>query len=156
MTSPDFYPTFLAAAGLPLLPDQHTDGVDVTPLLRGEEFQRGPIFWHYPHYSNQGGTPSAGMREGRWKVIYPFETERTQLYDLTEDIGETTDLATREPATAARLTATLLAWLDTVQTPRPRPNPHPAPFEGLAGYYLGGQPTQPPGDMDDAPDHADD
>ena len=156
MTSPDFYPTFLAAAGLPLLPDQHTDGVDVTPLLRGEEFQRGPIFWHYPHYSNQGGTPSAGMREGRWKVIYPFETERTQLYDLTEDIGETTDLATREPATAARLTATLLAWLDTVQTPRPRPNPHPAPFEGLAGYYLGGQPTQPPGDMDDALDHADD
>ncbi len=58
VTSPDFYPTFLEAAGLDSLPEQHTDGVSIMPILKGEEdkLEREAIYWHYPHYGNQGGT----------------------------------------------------------------------------------------------------
>jgi arylsulfatase A-like enzyme len=144
VTSPDFYPTLLSAVGLPARPEQHSDGRDFARLLRGETFDRGPIYWHYPHYSNQGGTPSAGIREGRWKLIYRFESDDCQLFDLTDDISEEHDLATVEVETTGRLRATLLRWLDTVATPRPKPNPHPEPFNKMAGYYLGGQICEPP------------
>ncbi len=52
--SMDFYPTILELAGLPLRPRQHVDGRSLVPLLRGRPLDRGPLFWHYPHYGNQG------------------------------------------------------------------------------------------------------
>lgn len=55
VTSTDFYPTLLALAGLPLKPEQHCDGMNLLPLLQGGRLERGPLFWHYPHYGNQGG-----------------------------------------------------------------------------------------------------
>ena len=59
VTSTDFYPTLLELAGLPPLPRQHLDGVSLVPLLKGGSLARGPLFWHYPHYGNQGGAPGA-------------------------------------------------------------------------------------------------
>lgn len=115
VTSPDFYPTLLEIAGLPLQPQQHADGVSFLPLLDGDAaWRRGPIFWHYPHYGNQGGTPGAAMREGDWKLIRFFEDERRELYNLREDPGETRNRAGQEPARAAALHARLDAWLQTV------------------------------------------
>lgn len=131
VTTPDFYPTLLAAAGLRPRPEQLIDGVDLMPLLRGEEFHRGPIFWHYPHYSNQGGTPSAAVRDGRWKMILPFETQKPMLFDLITDPGETADQAGTETRTVARLHSVLLDWLRTVQIPIPRANPYPEPHPGM-------------------------
>ena len=53
--STDFYPTLLQLAGLPLKPEQHRDGVSIVPMLEGKPMKCGkPLFWHYPHYSNQG------------------------------------------------------------------------------------------------------
>ena len=55
VTTTDFYPTMLEAAGLPLIPEQHVDGVSIMPLLKGgDALEREAIFWHYPHYGNQG------------------------------------------------------------------------------------------------------
>lgn len=133
VTTPDFYPTLLAGAGLPSRPAQHLDGVDFSPLLRGETFTRGPIFWHYPHYSNQGGSPSAGVRDGDWKLIYDFETKASALYNLRADISEEHDLAATHPEIAARLEATLLAWLQSVGALIPAPNPSPNPYPDLDG-----------------------
>jgi arylsulfatase A-like enzyme len=133
VTSPDFYPTLLAAAGLPPRPTQHVDGVDLSALLRGEPFTRGPIYWHYPHYSNQGGTPSAGIRDGDWKLIYRFETETSALYDIRADIAEQHDLAVSQPEIAARLERTLLEWLPTVGARIPAPNPNPDAYPDLPG-----------------------
>lgn len=146
VTSPDFYPTFLRAAGREPLPEQHTDGVDLTPLFDGEALDRGPLFWHYPHYSNQGGTPSASVRDGRWKLIHWFETGRSALYDIVADVGERRDLAASEPEVTARLEGCVQEWLATVTVGVPRPNPHAQPYDGLAGYYLGGVPHDPPED----------
>ena len=83
VVSTDFYPTLLQLAGLPLRPEQHRDGVSLVPLLDGQAFRRGsPIFWHYPHYGNQGGTPSGAIRDGDWKLIEWFEDGSIELYQI--------------------------------------------------------------------------
>jgi len=124
VTSPDFYPTLLEAAGLPLRPQQHTDGVSFLPALRGAtDFERGPLFWHYPHYGNQGGTPGSSIREGDWKLIEFFEDNRLDLYNLHEDIGETRNLAAELPAIARDLHDKLVAWRQSIEAKIPQPNP---------------------------------
>lgn len=126
VTSPDLYPTLLTAAGLPPIPSQHVDGVDLLPQWTGGEQERGPIFWHYPHYSNQGGTPGAAVRDGSYKLIRFFEDGHEELYDLASDIGETRDLAARLPLVRARLSALLSAWSGDVHALIPSANPYSA------------------------------
>lgn len=122
VTSPDLYPTLLAAAGLPLEPGQHIDGRDVSPLMRDEHFEGGPIFWHYPHYGNQGDTPAAAVRDGPWKLVYHFEDHAETLYNLDWDISEIDDRRSREPEQADRLAGLLHDWLRTVGALVPKPN----------------------------------
>ncbi|MEM7394761.1 MAG: sulfatase, partial [Verrucomicrobiota bacterium] len=109
--STDFYPTMLEIAGAPLKPEQHLDGVSFVPLLKGEKkLTRKAIFWHYPHYSNQGGHPSSAVREGDYKLIEHFEDGSVELYNLKEDLGERNDLSEQMPELAARLKQSLEAW----------------------------------------------
>jgi len=124
VTSPDFYPTLLEAAGLAPMPAQHVDGVSFLPLLKGASFDRGPIFWHYPHYSNQGGTPGCAVRDGDWKLIEFFEDGRCELYNLKEDISEEHDLAAVETAIVKDLKTKLDAWKIAVEAKIPKPNPN--------------------------------
>ncbi len=107
----DFYPTILQLAGLPLRPEQHADGVSLVPLLEGGAIRPRPLFWHYPHYGNQGGEPSSVIREGDWKLIHYWEDNRNELYHLAADVGERHDLAGQETARAAQLWRKLQAWL---------------------------------------------
>ncbi|WP_206109253.1 sulfatase [Paenibacillus sp. HB172176] len=123
VTSPDFYPTLLEAAGLPLLPEQHRDGVSILPLLQGAEaLERESIFWHYPHYGNQGGTPGSSIRMGDYKLIEFFEDGRLELYHLRDDISEEHNLAQREPQLAAKLHAALTKWREETEAILPLPN----------------------------------
>ena len=113
--STDYYPTMLALAGLPLEPEQHLDGISIKPLLAGEtKLGRDAIYWHYPHYSNQGGMPGGAMRSGEWKLIERFEDGRVQLYNLTEDISEKIDLAEKHPERVAEMRKQLHAWYKEV------------------------------------------
>lgn len=124
VTSTDFYPTFLEAAGLPLLPQQHCDGVSLMPLLRGAgRLDRRAIFWHYPHYGNQGGTPACAVRSGNWKLIEFFEDSRVELYDLQSDVSEEHNLAAQCPDVASDLRGLLHQWLKDVRAKIPQPNP---------------------------------
>jgi arylsulfatase A-like enzyme len=144
VTSPDFYPTLLALAGLPARPEQTVDGVDFSPLLRGEPFRRGPVYWHYPHYSNQGGTPCAGVRDGDWKLIHYFEDDFDELFCLAADPGETRDRSADEPTLTQRLRDTLFEWLGQVDARIPKVNPHPDPYADLAAYFFEGEIATPP------------
>ena len=112
VTSTDFYPTLLDLAGLPLQPQQHLDGISFAPLLRGEkqDLSQRPLFWHYPHYSNQGGFPSSAVRLGDYKLIQRLEDSRTHLYNLKDDVGERNDLAETMPEKTAELKKLLLDW----------------------------------------------
>ena len=114
VTGADFFPTILDLAGLPLLPKQHNDGLSLAPLLTGSrKLAERDLFWHYPHYGNQGGEPSAIIRSGDWKLIHYYEDGRNELYKITEDIGEQNDLASNKPETAKKLNSRLQVWLKT-------------------------------------------
>jgi arylsulfatase A-like enzyme len=119
----DLYPTFLAAAGLAADPAQHPDGVDLLPLLTtGAPVQREALFWHYPHYSNQGGTPACAVRAGDWKLVEWFDSGRVALFNVREDISEACDRAAEQPALVAELRQRLAAWRQEVAAEIPQPN----------------------------------
>jgi arylsulfatase A-like enzyme len=129
VTSPDFYPTLLEMAGLDLMPDQHCDGVSLVPLLKGgDSLDREAIFWHYPHYGNQGGRPGSSVRSGDYKLIEFFEDGRVELYNLREDIGEAHNLAQAKPGLTRKLQGMLADWRETVEAKIPEPNPDYRPW----------------------------
>lgn len=109
--STDFYPTILEIAGAAARPDQHLDGVSLVSLLRGgDELKRDAIYWHYPHYANQGGFPGGGIRIGDHKLLERFEDGRVHLFDLSQDISERNDLAEAQPERVAAMRKRLHAW----------------------------------------------
>ncbi|WP_145117223.1 sulfatase [Rosistilla oblonga] len=108
----DLFPTVAAAAGVEY---QHAvDGVDLMPALRGGSLDRQSLYWHYPHYSNQGGIPAGAIREGNFKLIERYEDGRVHLYDLKSDIGERNDLAAEDPDRVDQMRRRLHAWYKTV------------------------------------------
>ena len=124
VTSPDFYPTILEMAGLDPLPQQHVDGASMVPLLQGRQADRErALFWHYPHYGNQGGSPACSMRLGDFKLIEFFEDGRRELYNLRQDIGEDRDLAAADPQRAGSMQRMLADWRQSVDARLPMPNP---------------------------------
>ncbi len=122
--STDFYPTILEIAGLPPMPQQHRDGISLVPLLKGgKRLNRANLFWHYPHYSNQGGGPGGAIRSGDYKLIEFFEDDRIELYNLRTDISETKNLAVEIPGRAKQMRKRLHDWRTEVGAKMPTPNP---------------------------------
>jgi len=120
----DLYPTFLEAAGLPLRPQQHRDGRSLLPVLLGTGgLDREALFWHYPHYSNQGGGPASAVRFGTWKLLEDLEDGHLELYDLATDPGERRDLSGERPELAATLRARLQGFREETGARYPRPRP---------------------------------
>jgi arylsulfatase A-like enzyme len=107
----DILPTALAAAGVSLPPELKIDGVNLLPHLRGAPAPaRDALYWHYPHYGNQGGFPGGAIRMGDWKLLENYEDGSVALYNLHDDVGEQRDLATAEPGHVTTLRARLHAW----------------------------------------------
>jgi arylsulfatase A-like enzyme len=113
--STDFFPTLLEVAGLPLRPDQHRDGISLVPALKGSaSLDREALYWHYPHYSNQGGFPGGAVRMGPWKLIENYEDGSVQLFNLEEDLGERENLALEHPRRVKQMRERLHAWYQEV------------------------------------------
>ncbi|PXX53575.1 arylsulfatase A-like enzyme [Hungatella effluvii] len=110
VTTPDFYPTFLELSGVPQKAGIPIDGRSIVPLLAGNHMPERPVFWHYPHYGNQGGTPAASVVLGDYKYIEFFEDGRGELYDLKADFSETNNICENMPEMAARLRMLLHGW----------------------------------------------
>jgi arylsulfatase A-like enzyme len=119
----DFYPTLLEICGLPARPEQHQDGVSLVPLLKGKSIADRYLYWHYPHYGNQGGEPSSIIRQGDWKLIHYYEDGRSELYNVIEDVGEQTDVAADHPERVTALSEQLDRWLAEVEARKPVANP---------------------------------
>jgi arylsulfatase A-like enzyme len=125
VTSTDFYPTMLEMAGLSLNRSQHVDGLSLVGLLKsGEAPKRKAIYWHYPHYGNQGGRPGSAIRMGDYKLIEWFEDGRVELYNLKKDIGEQNNLAEKMPQKKTQLKKMLGRWRKEVGARMPTPNPN--------------------------------
>ena len=129
--STDLYPTCLAAAGQPLRPNQHLDGVNLQPLLDGEAgIEPRSLFWHYPHYNTHpSSVPSSVIRKGPWKLIETFDPEGVELYHLAEDLSETTSLVATEPGIVETLRSELSRWRLDVRAEMMQPNPDYDPQE---------------------------
>ena len=85
---------------------------------------RGPIYWHFPHYSNHGmQSPGGAIRDGDYKLLEYFENGTVQLFDLANDIGEQNDLSKIEVQKTKELTDTLHQWRKDVAAQMMKPNP---------------------------------
>ncbi|MBL6713728.1 MAG: sulfatase [Pirellulales bacterium] len=105
VVSTDLFPTFLAAAGVESPRDQPIDGVNLLPMLRGDEslVERTLVF-HYPNYAfHKQNRLGSALRQGSLKLIQFYDDRSIELYDLASDISETNDLAKAMPERAAAL-----------------------------------------------------
>lgn len=123
VSSPDFFPTLLDAANAKPQSGQILDGVSLLPLLQGQPLPERSLFWHYPHYGNQGSAPGAAVRRGDWKLIEWQEDNHTELFNLANDISEKNDLAAMDPQRVASLRDELHEWQKKVGAKFPVPNP---------------------------------
>jgi len=122
VTSVDFYPTLLEIAGAERPAGQVLDGRSLLPLLQQTgRFENRALYWHYPHYHHS--TPAGAIREGDWKLIEFFENGVRQLFNLSADPGEQTDLTAVFPRKALELQTKLTLWRRSVGAAMPEPNP---------------------------------
>lgn len=113
--STDFYPTLLDLADLPLQPEQHVDGISLKPLLEGKDLTiNRSLFWHYPHYGNQGGEPNSIIQKNRWKLIHYWEDGRQELYKLPSTEKDHLNVIAQYPEIANDMSEDLMSWLKEV------------------------------------------
>jgi arylsulfatase A-like enzyme len=137
----DLLPTLVTLAGGQV--PAGLDGVDIGPLLlAGTKPAERKLYWHFPHYNNQGGRPAGAVRDGNWKYISYYDTGETQLFDLQSDVEERNNLAEQQAGQTARLKRLHDAWLTKIDAQRNTPNPDfdPALFTKL---YIDYDPSRP-------------
>lgn len=142
VTSVDYFPTMVEIAGLKNRPGHAVDGVSLLPLLRqAGRLNRPAIYWHYPHYHHT--TPAGAVRAGDFKLIEYFDDGRLELYNLQDDIGETTNLAKKMPDKARQLHNLLVAWRKSVGARMPTKTPITIPSRPISGNAARDHPSSP-------------
>jgi len=131
----DIHPTLTELGAVTHVVAQPQDGVSLAAVLRdpAAKLARETLYWHLPHYHHS--TPASAIRQGDWKLIEFYETDSVELYDLSADLSESTDLAAVQPAKAKELRAALAEWCLKVHAQMPvlNPNYDPARATELAG-----------------------
>lgn len=141
----DILPTLLSVAGVPKdnWPRGPLDGVDLTPVLRGDVSgnTERPLFWHYPHQwyrdigVGDGIEPHSSVRRGRWKLYYFYSDRRWELYDLETDLEEKHEVLADHRAEARGLADLLIRWMREVdaQLPVEKATGRPVPMPQFSG-----------------------
>jgi arylsulfatase A-like enzyme len=122
--SMDLFPTILDLAGLPLLPDQHQDGISLKQhLLEGKPPTRDVLYWHFPHYHGSLWKPGAAIRKGDWKLIKFYHYDKVELYNLKNDIAEQFDISNDYPEKVTELELLLTSMQKETNATLPVLNP---------------------------------
>jgi arylsulfatase A len=139
----DLMPTTLDLLGRPSA--GNLDGVSLKPLLggAGKRLKQRSLFWHYPHYSNQGGMPGGVVIEQDWKLIELYADGRLELYQLSKDPGEQRNLVQLEQGRASSMRARLESWRRSVGAVMPSPNPAYDPAKENQGLFGNEKATAP-------------
>jgi arylsulfatase A len=117
----DWTPTILDTLGIE--PQEKLDGRSILPLLQNKPLAEQRLFWHFPHYNNQGGRPGGAIREGDWKLVLHYDDGKPELFNLKTDVGETTNLADKEPDRVAKLSVSMALERAVLSVQNNRPNP---------------------------------
>jgi arylsulfatase A-like enzyme len=124
-SSIDYLPTICELTGIKKIPE-NVDGVSILKEFldpgKGSMAER-PLFWHYPHFSNQLGRPAGAVRYGKYKLVELYETGELELYDLENDISESSDLSAKLPGKTDEMHRILVNWRNSVGAQMPLPNP---------------------------------
>ena len=124
-SSIDYLPTLCELAGISSLP-QNIDGISVLPMIMNPQVeiaQTRPLFWHYPHFSNQLGRPAGSVRVGDYKLVELYESGKLELYNLKEDISESNDLSGKMKGKTQEMHRLLADWRKQMNAQMPVPNP---------------------------------
>lgn len=131
----DILPTLCELAGIDPPSDRTIDGESVTGVLRGGNFERKkPVCWNFPTHE-YAFVPPMVLREGAYSLVAYFNAkppeqtwmdwikaarpQRFELYDLSRDIGQQTDLSGALPEKTAALAAKLAAAWKDIQAEAP-------------------------------------
>jgi arylsulfatase A-like enzyme len=111
----DFLPTTLNAIKVdPATSVGPMDGRSILPILESTnempELTERTLYWHLPHYTNQGSRPSGAIRKGKWKLFQDYESNTVELYDLEADAGEFENVADAHPDITAAMKQSLDNW----------------------------------------------
>jgi len=119
----DYLPTICELTGIKDLPG-NIDGISLLKeWLNGAQAvkTKRPLFWHYPHFSNQLGRPAGAIRLGKYKLVELYENNKLELYDLENDISESKDLSDQLPAKTDELYRLIAGWRKGVDANMPIP-----------------------------------
>lgn len=120
--SMDLTATILNAANVRTAENTPLDGTTLLPLLQGRKLERDALYFHYPHYAwHKSNRPGGAIRSGQHKLIRWYDDNSVELFDLTQDVGETRDLATQMPELATSLNEKLEHWLRETAAQMPTP-----------------------------------
>ncbi|HYE20450.1 MAG TPA: sulfatase [Tepidisphaeraceae bacterium] len=125
----DLFPTFIELAGAKPADKQPVDGASLVPLFKDPTaaLARDAIYQHFPGYLGAGAaswrtTPVGTIQAGDWKLLEFFEDGRLELYNLRDDVGETQNLAAKQPEKVKELHEKMKAWRASVNAPMPTKN----------------------------------
>lgn len=135
--SADYFPSFLALAGLNPMPEAHQDGTSMLPIWRGGNAENKTFYWHFPHRTN----PSSAVMVGDWKLVHQIVANKYELFDLKTDPEEKNNLVSVYPDKFELLKRMLEEHLQHSGAQRMRPNPEwdstqpPGKIRNYGKYY---------------------
>jgi arylsulfatase A-like enzyme len=122
----DYFPTILEIAGIKEYRQigGRIDGVSFVSLLKGKSFnqKKRSLIWHFPNKwgpTGPGIGPYSAIRNGDWKLIYYYSTQKYELFNIKEDISETNNLYNAKPNIAKQLAVELRRFLTEANAQMP-------------------------------------
>ncbi len=119
----DIFATCIKAMGEKTNPKE-IDGKPIQYLIKNpKNASKRSLYWHYPHYSNQGGKPSSAILQYPYKLIYNHEDKSYELYNLKTDQSEQQNLSGIQSKISKKMSAQLQQWFTEVNAVFPDQNP---------------------------------